>query len=125
YTNKNVGTTILINVSGLAISGTDAGNYALSNLTATTTANITPATLTVSGIIASNKIYDATTTATLNFSNATLTTILAGDAVTLNTASAKGTFSGKTVGNGKMVTVSGLALAGTNAGNYTIASPIT
>jgi phosphotransferase system IIA component len=125
FTNKNVGTAILINVSGLAVSGTDAGNYALSNLTATATANITPAALTVSGIIASNKIYDATTTATLNFTNATLATILAGDAAMLNTTSAKGTFSSKTVGNGKTVTVSGLALAGTNAGNYTLASPVT
>jgi hypothetical protein len=125
FTNKNVGTAVLINVSGLSISGTDASNYALSNLTATATANITPATLTVSGIIASNKIYDATTSATLNFTNAKLAIILGGDAVTLNTTSAKGTFSSKTVGNGKTVTVSGLALAGTNAGNYTLGSPIT
>ncbi len=125
FTNKNVGTAIFINVSGLAITGTDAGNYALSNLTATATANITPAALTVSGILASNKIYDATTTATLNFSNATLAPILAGDSVTLNSASAKGTFASKTVGSGKIVSVFGLALTGTNASNYTLATPIT
>ena len=125
FTTKNVGTAILINVYGLTISGTDAGNYALSNLTATTAANITPVALTISGILASNKIYDATTTAALNFSNAILTTILAGDAVTLNSASAKGTFASKIVGNGKTVSIAGLALAGTNASDYTLTSPIT
>jgi len=124
FASKNVGTAISINVSGLAITGTDAGNYALSNLTAVTSANITPATLTASGILASNKIYDATTTATLNFTNAKLATILGGDAVTLNTAAAKGNFADKTVGTNKIVTVSGLTLAGTNAGNYTLAAPV-
>jgi hypothetical protein len=125
FTTKNVGTAISINVSGLAIAGTDAGNYTLSNLTAAASANITPAPLTVSGVTAANKIYDATTAATLNFSNAILATILGGDAVTLNAAAAKGTFASKTVGNGKTVSVSGLALAGTNASNYTLTSPIT
>ena len=126
FASKNVGTAILINVSGLVIGGTDAGNYALSNLTATATANITPAGLTVSGIIASNKIYDATTTATLNYSSALLVTVFTGDVVTLNSATAKGVFANKNVGAGKTVQVSGLTLAGTNAGNYSLTTqPVT
>jgi len=125
FTNKNVGAAILINVSSLSISGTNAGNYAVTNLTATAAANITAATLTVSGIIASNKIYDATTAATLNFGSAKLATISGGDAVTLNATNAKGVFASKVVGPGKTVTVTGLALAGTNAGNYLLATPVT
>ena len=125
FTNKNVGTAILINVSGLFIGGADAGNYSLSNLTATATANITPAPLTVSGILASNKIYDATTAATLNCSNALVVTVFAGDAVMLNSASAKGVFVNKNVGSGKAVQVSGLTLGGTNAGNYSLTQPAT
>jgi hypothetical protein len=125
FTNKNVGTAIPINVSGLAISGTNAGNYVLTNLAATATANITAAPLVVSGIVASNKIYDATTMAPLNFTNAALATILGGDAVTLNSANAKGVFASKTIGAGKTVTVTGLALAGTNAGNYFLTTPVT
>ncbi len=125
FTNKNVGAAISINVLGLASIGADAGNYTLSNLTATATANITPAPLTVSGILASNKIYDATTGATLNFSNATLAPILGGDNVTMNTAAAKGTFASKIIGTGKIVSIFGLTLAGTNASNYTLTSPIT
>ena len=125
FASKNVGTAILINVSGLASVGTDAGNYALSNLTATASANITPVALTVSGLSAGNKIYDGTTVATLNFTNATLATIFAGDAVTLNSAVAKGIFANKNTGTNKAVSISGLALAGTNAGNYTLASQAT
>jgi aspartate carbamoyltransferase regulatory subunit len=125
FAGKNVGTAISINVSGLASGGADAGNYALSNLTAATSANITAAALTVSGLSASDKVYDRTTAATLNFTNATLATIFAGDAVTLNTAATRGVFASKTVGSGKTVTISGLALAGTNAGNYTLASTAT
>ena len=55
-------------VSGLTISGAQAGDYTLTQ--PTTTANITPASLTVSGITAANKVYDASTAAALNSSSA-------------------------------------------------------
>ena len=112
FTNKNVGTAITINVSGLAIAGNDSTNYVLTATNTTAAANITKAALTVSGVVANNKIYDATTTATLNFSNATLVTIFSGDTVTLNTAAAKGVFASKVIGTNKTVTVSGLTLGG-------------
>jgi len=125
FASKNVGTSLLVTVAGLAISGTDAANYTLTNFSATATANITPATLTASGVVAGNKIYDGTTAATLNFSNAALATVFAGDAVTLNATNAKGVFASKNVGTNKLVAVSALALAGTNAGNYTLTQPTT
>ncbi len=125
FTNKNVGTAILINVNGLFIGGTDAGNYTLSNLNTTANANITPASLTVSGIVASNKIYDATTSATLNFTNANFVTVFIGDSVTLNATAAKGAFANKLAATGKTVQVSGLTLGGTNAGNYLLTQPTT
>jgi len=80
--------------------------------------------LTVSGITASNKIYDASTTATLNVSKAALKIVIAGDVVILNTSAAKAAFASKTVGAGKTVNVSGLAIAGTSAGNYTLTQPM-
>jgi len=124
FTNKNIGTAISINVSGLAISGANAGDYVATNLTATATANITPATLVVSGILASNKIYDATAAATLIFTNARLAAIFGSDVVSLNTTNAKGVFASKVAGTNKTVSVTGLALAGTNAGNYVLATPV-
>ena len=63
FASKNVGTVKPVLVSGITISGTDAGNYTV-NTTASSTADITAKTLTVSatGI---NKVYDGTTTATV------------------------------------------------------------
>ncbi len=123
FTNKNAGNSVLINVSGLTIFGNDAANYTLAVTSNTATANITKATLTVSGILASNKVYDGTTAATLNTSNAALATVLGGDVVALTKTGAKGVFANKTVGTGKTVTVSGLAISGTDSGNYSLTQP--
>ena len=41
FANKTVGTAKTVTVSGLSLSGIDAGNYQLASTTATTTANIT------------------------------------------------------------------------------------
>src|SRR5262249_7807274 len=115
-------------VSGLTISGAQVGDYTLTQPVAA--ANITPfglggASTGVTGITANNKVYDATTKATLNTAGATLVGIFAGDTVTLSAAGAAGTFATKEVGNGIPVTVSGLTLAGPQAGNYTLTQPTT
>ena len=111
-------------VSGLTLGGADATNYTLAQPT-DLTANITASALTVTGITANGKTYDGTTTATLNLGGATLNGMASGDAVTLNTGSAAGAFADANVGTGKTVTVSGLALAGPDAGNYTLTQPAT
>ena len=56
-------------VTGLTLSGADAGKYTL--VQPTTTANITAAPVTVTGITAGNKVYDGTTDATLDTTSAT------------------------------------------------------
>jgi hypothetical protein len=81
--------------------------------------------LTVSGITASNKVYDAKTAATLKTNGAVLVGVLAGDTVVLGVSGAKGTFSDKNVGTGKTVAVSGLTISGTSAANYTLTQPTT
>ena len=123
FNNKSVGVGKPVAVTGLSIVGPDAVNYFLSNSNATTTANITAAALTVSGITASNKIYDAKSTAGLNFSAATFTGMVVGDGLTLVTTSAKGAFASKAVGVNKAVTISGLLVSGTNAANYAFTQP--
>src|SRR5206468_8285057 len=55
---------IAVTVSGNTLSGGQSGNYTLSQQTGLTP-DISPKTLTVSGLSASNKIYDGTTAATL------------------------------------------------------------
>lgn len=122
FTDPNVGTGKTVLVSGLTIAGADAGNYTLTQ--PATTANITQAGLTVTGIEAQSKIYDGTNSATLIVSNAVLAGVLAGDTVTLNTTNAAGAFEDKNVGPGKLVQVSGLAISGADMGNYTLTQPV-
>jgi hypothetical protein len=122
FASAEIGTNIAVTVSGLTLSGPNATNYTLaqpSGLTAT----ITPAALTVTGITASDKVYDGTTAATLNVTGATLQGVTNGDAVALDTSAATGAFGDPNAGTGKIVTVSGLTLTGTNAGNYTLTQP--
>jgi hypothetical protein len=125
FATKTVANGKTVTATGLSLTGVDAGKYVLSSTSASTTANITAATLTVSGITATNKVYDRTTTATLNVAGAALVGVVSGDAVTLSTATATGAFADKTVANGKTVTVAGLTISGTDAGNYSLTQPTT
>ncbi|OWK43984.1 YDG domain-containing protein [Fimbriiglobus ruber] len=124
FSSVDVGTGISVAVSGLALSGPQAANYVLTQPTGVT-ASITPATLTVTGITAANRVYNRTTGATVSTTVATLAGVLGGDAVALVTAGATGTFTNPDVGTGITVDVSGLALTGAKAGDYTLTEPTT
>src|SRR5207247_6338054 len=113
-----------VTASRSAMSGTAAANYT-ANTTTSTTANITAKALTVTGITANDKVYSGTTAATLNASGATLVGVVSGDTVTPNTGSASGAFADKNVGTGKTVNVSGVALGGADAANYSVTQPST
>ena len=122
FDTKAVGSGKAVNVTGISVTGTDAGNYTF-NTDAATTADITAKGLTVDGLTAANKVYDGTTTATLNTAGAALVGVVAGDTVDLDTAAAAGTFADKNVGVAKAVTISTLNLTGADAGNYILTPP--
>lgn len=86
---------------------------------------VIPKTLTVTGITASNKVYDSSLNATINTAGAALVGVVGGEIVTLNTNSASGNFTTPTVGNGKLVQISGLTLGGAHATNYALVQPTT
>lgn len=109
--------------ASVALSGAAAGNYELASPLAKTTAGITPRALTASGVAARDKIYDGTTAARLDIGRATLPEKVAGDDVALDESRASAAFADKDAGTDKAVTVSGLALRGTDAANYTLAQP--
>src|SRR5204863_284713 len=67
FNNKNAGTSKPVSVSGISISGADAGNYTF-NATASTSADVTPRALTISATGA-NKVYDGSATATVSLSD--------------------------------------------------------
>lgn len=94
------------------------GNY---TGTASKTFRITPKALTVSGVAASNKIYDGTTTATIT---ATLQGVADGDSVQLTPPAAD--FDTKDAGTGKAVTIAAggsFTISGADAANYTLTQP--
>jgi filamentous hemagglutinin family protein len=122
FGDKNVGAVKAVSVTGLGLSGADAGNYILTQ-PMDLTASITPATLTVNGLSANDRVYDGTTTATLTTTGAALNGVVLGDSATLDAASYSALFGDKNVGAVKEVSVTGLGLSGTDAGNYILTQP--
>ena len=76
--------------------------------------------VTISGITANNKEYDGNTNATVNASGATITGKVDGDDLTVSVATGS-TFDSADAGS-RTVTLGTLALGGTSAGNYTLAT---
>ena len=122
FVDRNVATDIPVIVYGLALSGTNAGNYTVNNAYIIA-GNITPLAITAAGEAATSKVYDRSTTANLT-GTTVLTGVIAGDTVTVNSP-ATGAFADWNAENGKIVTVSGLALGGAASGNYTVNSSYT
>ena len=122
FDTKNVGTGKTVTITDITLGGNDAGNYTLSSDSATATADITAKTVTVSGITASNKVYDGNTSATIETSGAAISDIVGNDDVTIDVAKATGTFEDKNVGTRKTVTITGIALGGADKDNYTLTS---
>ncbi|OBV40089.1 YDG domain-containing protein [Janthinobacterium psychrotolerans] len=109
------GTTLVDTATGLA------GNYTVSNPTGLT-ASITPKALTVSGQLASNKVYDGNTAAQL--SGGVLAGLVGGETLVIGGQSAA--FADKNAGAAKSVTVTGTTLLDTATGlasNYSVSNP--
>ncbi|MGU3492567.1 YDG domain-containing protein [Xanthobacteraceae bacterium A53D] len=121
YDTKNAGTGKSVTVSGLTLSGVDAGNYELASGAASgSIGQINRAMLTAGLTGTVSKTYDGTTAASLLAGHFLLTGVLDGEVVTV--VPVTGAYDSKNAGTGKTVTVSGLALSGADAGNYQISS---
>ena len=114
FADANVGDGKSVVISGYTVIGADAANYLLVQPTGVF-ANITPLTLTLGSLVASDKVYDGTASAAVTGS---LSGVFGGDAVSL--ASLTGGFRDKNVAAGKTVDVTVGALTGAQAGNYRI-----
>lgn len=129
YNSKDVLTADSVTVSGLSLSGITGSNgsiaadYVLASNSLSAAATVTPKSLTVSGLVADNKVYDGTATATLS-NWGSVTTGVASETLTLNHGTA--TFSDKNKANAKTLTATGYNLAdGANGGvasNYVLSS---
>jgi hypothetical protein len=116
FADKNIGAGKIVTVGTVALSGTDAGNYSVSQ-PVSPTANITPFGVS-STATASNKVYDGNTTASVSI---VLVGVLGSDDVT---GAATGAFDDKNVGTGKTVTVGTVVLSGADAANYSVTQPV-
>ena len=88
---------------------------------ALSTQTVAQKTLTPGLTGAVGKVYDGTVAAALAAGNYNLFGALGGDTVNLNNP-VSGTYDTKNFGTGKLVSVTGLALAGSSAANYSLAS---
>jgi autotransporter-associated beta strand protein len=93
----------------------DQLGYALSYATGSLTVN--QRALNVTGLTASNRVYNASTVATLG-GTATVTPI-SGDVVIVG-GSASGAFADQNAGTDKAITVIGVTISGVDAGNYNL-----
>ncbi|MGD0262952.1 MAG: YDG domain-containing protein [Verrucomicrobiota bacterium] len=103
-----------------------SSSYTTSTGTLSDGQTVNTATVTISsGITANSKLYDTTTGATINSNNVVLSGVRSGDTagVKLSTNGYTASFATAAVGTNKAVTVSGLSLTGSAAGNYALTQP--
>ena len=117
FSDKNVGSGKTVTLTS-SYGGVDKNNYTITDQ-GSTTAAITEKSITISGITASNKIYDQTTVVGVDSSGAS--GWITGDDVTVNTT---GSFSDKNKGSGKTVNLSS-SYGGSDKDNYTITNQST
>ncbi len=112
--NAGVGKNVAVNYAiGDGTDGGLAGNYSVAGQTLL--ADIAPKAIAVAAT-AMNKVYDGTTAAAATLTGSGL---VVGDVVTFSGSAA---FADKNVGTGKAVSVTGIAAAGGDAGNYSFAT---
>jgi hypothetical protein len=119
--NKLVGEGKVVTITGSELTGTNAFNYSLSSFDfPTTSVNITPKTIILEGVTATNRAYDVDNTS-VELSGGTLSGAVVDDEVGFTLGS--GTIVTADVGDGKAVTTN-ITLTGTDAGNYTLTQPV-
>ena len=121
FANKNAGTGKAVTVFD-TISGADAGNYTLTQ-PSSLSADITPKVVTVAGLVAQSKVFDATTAVVMT--DWGMPSGMVG-AETLALLHGSASLQDATAGVGKTVTVTGYSLAdgmqGGLAANYQLAT---
>jgi hypothetical protein len=122
FNDENVDQDKPVTVTGVTLSGADAGNYTVSQPTGLT-ADITAKQITLVDAVANGKVYDGTTDATVDFTNADIDGVESGDAVSFDASLYDAEFTDKHVNTGITVTVTSVTLTGAQAGNYELVDP--
>ncbi|PJE42261.1 MAG: hypothetical protein CUR32_05545 [Flavobacterium sp.] len=117
-------TVIIVGAGSTTITASQAGDV---NNTAATAVNqtltVAVKNLTITGVVADDKVQDGTTTATLSGAPG-LSGLVSGDESAVSiTGTPTATFASALPGVGIAVTVTGYSLAGTKASNYSVSQP--
>ena len=123
YATKDVGMNKAVTVTGFTLSGTDAGNYTVTDASGAT-ATITAKDISLVGLTATNKVYDGNVIAAIS-SYGALSGVVGGDDVEVNSSASTATFTSADAGTAKPVAVHGLTLTGVDAENYNILDQMT
>ena len=118
FASPNAGTGQTVNLTYTAANGTNGGQLNNYTIPSTTTATITPKSITAT-ISANNKTYDGTTTDTATY---TLPGVISGDNLSLAYSAA---FTDPNAAANKTVNITGISLSGTSAGNYSLTNTST
>ena len=121
YNSKDVAAANTVSYTGLALTGTGAGNYSLAATTAEGVGTIAKRALTVGTVVAQSKTYDGTTAADTSKFQATLNNVVAGEESSVAATAAGAAYNNKTVAGANRIDYTGVALTGIGAGNYRIA----
>lgn len=117
-------TVTILGAGSTTITASQAGdaNYAAAT-TADQTLTVAVKNLTITGVVANNKVQDGTTTATLSGSPG-LSGLVSGDESDVSiTGTPTATFASALPGTGIAVTVTGYSLAGAKAAHYSVSQP--
>ena len=112
--------TVTIHAAGettITATAAETANYQQS--AASYTLRVSPKGVTITGLQAESKTYDGTAAAVITGTPA-LSGLMAGDDVTVDAARAAAAFADADAGTGKTVLLSGYALTGADAANYTL-----
>ena len=113
FNTASAGTNKQVTANGISIYGDTSSNYNLLYNTLIINGIISPKDLTLSVISGTSKIYDSTRNANVSI---ILNGIVQSDNVNITYTSSL--FNDSRVGQNKSITISGIALIGTNANNY-------
>ena len=121
YNSKDVAAANTVSYTGLALTGTGAGNYSLAATTAEGVGTIAKRALTVGTVAAQSKTYDGTTAADASQFRATLGNVVAGEESSVAATATGAAYNDKNVAGANRIDYTGIALTGTGAANYAVA----
>jgi hypothetical protein len=115
FNDANVANGKTVVFGGVYLSGASAANYVIGSGAISATANITPAPVTISGLLAANKLYDGTAAAVMS-GTPTISGLLGSDASSLTGTVLSGAFANSNAATGIGVTanLSSLSLGNSN-----------